>query len=74
MSSIKRPYRLIISGGGTGGHVYPAIAIANSFTERFQDAKVLFVGAQGKWRCKKCPRPGINRRTLDQRSSKKIDT
>ncbi len=58
MSSAKRPYRLIISGGGTGGHVYPAIAIANSFTERFQDAEVLFVGAQGKMEMQKVPEAG----------------
>ena len=58
MSSVKRPYRLIISGGGTGGHVYPAIAIANSFTERFKDAEVLFVGAQGKMEMQKVPEAG----------------
>jgi UDP-N-acetylglucosamine--N-acetylmuramyl-(pentapeptide) pyrophosphoryl-undecaprenol N-acetylglucosamine transferase len=44
----KGPYRLIISGGGTGGHVYPAIAIANTFKERHPDAEILFVGAEGK--------------------------
>ena len=58
MRSVKRPYRLIISGGGTGGHVYPAIAIANSFTERFKDAEVLFVGAQGKMEMQKVPEAG----------------
>ena len=44
----SQPYRLIISGGGTGGHVFPAIAIANAFRERHPDADILFVGAQGK--------------------------
>lgn len=38
----------MISGGGTGGHVYPAIAIANTFRERHPDAEILFVGAKGK--------------------------
>ena len=58
MSANNRPYRLIISGGGTGGHVYPAIAIANSFTERFSNAEVLFVGAQGKMEMQKVPEAG----------------
>jgi UDP-N-acetylglucosamine--N-acetylmuramyl-(pentapeptide) pyrophosphoryl-undecaprenol N-acetylglucosamine transferase len=44
----NRPYRLIISGGGTGGHIYPAIAIANTFRERHPDAEILFVGAKGR--------------------------
>jgi len=44
----KQPYRIIISGGGTGGHIFPAIAIANEFKERHPDAEILFVGAIGK--------------------------
>ena len=49
---------MIISGGGTGGHIYPAIAIANAFKERFQDAEVLFVGARGKMEMEKVPEAG----------------
>ncbi len=58
MSRISRPYRLIISGGGTGGHVFPAIAIANAFRERHPDADILFVGAQGKMEMIRVPEAG----------------
>lgn len=54
----QRPYRMIISGGGTGGHIYPAIAIANAFKERFPDAEILFVGAKGKMEMEKVPQAG----------------
>ena len=56
----KQPYRLIISGGGTGGHVFPAIAIANAFRERHKDANILFVGAEGKMEMIKVPEAGYN--------------
>lgn len=52
------PYRLIISGGGTGGHIFPALAIANAFRERHPDAQILFVGAQGKMEMTKVPEAG----------------
>lgn len=52
------PYRLIISGGGTGGHVFPAIAIANAFRERHKDADILFVGAEGKMEMTRVPDAG----------------
>lgn len=54
----NRPYRLIISGGGTGGHVFPAIAIANAFRERFPAAEILFVGAEGRMEMTKVPEAG----------------
>lgn len=60
MSKKQRPYRVIISGGGTGGHVYPAIAIANKMKEFFPDTEFLFVGAQGKIEMKKVPEAGYN--------------
>jgi UDP-N-acetylglucosamine--N-acetylmuramyl-(pentapeptide) pyrophosphoryl-undecaprenol N-acetylglucosamine transferase len=53
-----RPYRLIISGGGTGGHIFPAIAIANTFRERHPDAEILFVGAQGRMEMTRVPEAG----------------
>jgi UDP-N-acetylglucosamine--N-acetylmuramyl-(pentapeptide) pyrophosphoryl-undecaprenol N-acetylglucosamine transferase len=53
-----QPYRLIISGGGTGGHIFPAIAIANAFRERHADAQILFVGAQGKMEMTRVPDAG----------------
>jgi len=56
--SVKLPYRLIISGGGTGGHIFPAIAIANTFRERHPDAKILFVGAQGRMEMTRVPEAG----------------
>ena len=54
----KKPYRLIISGGGTGGHIFPALAIANEFKERHPNAEILFVGAQGKMEMTKVPEAG----------------
>lgn len=56
--SAPQPYRLIISGGGTGGHVFPAIAIANAFRERHPDADILFVGAEGKMEMIRVPEAG----------------
>lgn len=46
-------HRYIISGGGTGGHIYPAIAIAEELKQRFPDAEFLFVGAKGKMEMEK---------------------
>jgi UDP-N-acetylglucosamine--N-acetylmuramyl-(pentapeptide) pyrophosphoryl-undecaprenol N-acetylglucosamine transferase len=54
----QRPYRVIISGGGTGGHIYPAIAIANRLREVMPDTKILFVGAKGKMEMTKVPEAG----------------
>ena len=51
-------YRFIISGGGTGGHIYPAIAIANELKRRFSDAEFLFVGAKDKMEMEKVPQAG----------------
>ncbi len=54
----SQPYRLIISGGGTGGHIFPALAIANEFRDRYPDAEILFVGAQGKMEMTRVPEAG----------------
>ena len=43
-----KKHRYIISGGGTGGHIYPAVAIAEELKERFPEAEFLFIGAKGK--------------------------
>lgn len=51
-------YRVIISGGGTGGHIFPAIAIANAIKEKCPDAKILFVGALGRMEMEKVPDAG----------------
>ncbi len=50
--------KFILSGGGTGGHIYPAIAIANELKSRFPDAEFLFVGAQDKMEMQKVPQAG----------------
>jgi UDP-N-acetylglucosamine--N-acetylmuramyl-(pentapeptide) pyrophosphoryl-undecaprenol N-acetylglucosamine transferase len=50
--------KFIISGGGTGGHIYPAIAIANELKARFADAEFLFVGAEDRMEMEKVPQAG----------------
>jgi UDP-N-acetylglucosamine--N-acetylmuramyl-(pentapeptide) pyrophosphoryl-undecaprenol N-acetylglucosamine transferase len=50
--------RFILSGGGTGGHIFPAIAIANELKNRFPDADFLFVGASDKMEMQKVPQAG----------------
>jgi UDP-N-acetylglucosamine--N-acetylmuramyl-(pentapeptide) pyrophosphoryl-undecaprenol N-acetylglucosamine transferase len=51
-------YRILISGGGTGGHIYPALAIANAWMDKHPDSEILFVGAQGKMEMQKVPEAG----------------
>ena len=51
--------RFILSGGGTGGHIFPAIAIANELKLRFPDSEILFVGAQDKMEMQKVPQAGF---------------
>ena len=50
--------RVIISGGGTGGHIFPAIAIADEIKRRNPNAEILFVGANGKMEMEKVPQAG----------------
>jgi UDP-N-acetylglucosamine--N-acetylmuramyl-(pentapeptide) pyrophosphoryl-undecaprenol N-acetylglucosamine transferase len=52
--------KFIMSGGGTGGHIYPAIAIANELKSRFPKADILFVGAQDKMEMQKVPQAGYD--------------
>jgi len=51
-------YKIILSGGGTGGHIYPAISIANELKSRYPDAEFLFVGAKDKMEMEKVPQAG----------------
>ncbi len=51
-------YRFILSGGGTGGHIYPAVAIANELKKRHPDATFLFVGAENRMEMEKVPLAG----------------
>ncbi|MDR3184609.1 MAG: UDP-N-acetylglucosamine--N-acetylmuramyl-(pentapeptide) pyrophosphoryl-undecaprenol N-acetylglucosamine transferase [Prevotellaceae bacterium] len=50
--------KIIISGGGTGGHIYPAVAIANALKSRFPGVDILFVGAEGRMEMEKVPAAG----------------
>ena len=51
-------YKIILSGGGTGGHIYPAIAIANELKSRYPEAEFLFVGAKDRMEMEKVPQAG----------------
>jgi UDP-N-acetylglucosamine--N-acetylmuramyl-(pentapeptide) pyrophosphoryl-undecaprenol N-acetylglucosamine transferase len=52
-------YKIILSGGGTGGHIYPAIAIANEFKSRYPESEFLFVGAKDRMEMEKVPQAGF---------------
>ena len=54
----KKINKVVISGGGTGGHIFPAIAIANEIKNKYPDADILFVGANGKMEMQKVPQAG----------------
>lgn len=54
----ETPLRVIISGGGTGGHIFPAISIANAIKELRPDAEILFVGAEGRMEMQRVPDAG----------------
>lgn len=56
--------RAIISGGGSGGHIFPAIAIANAIKARYNDAEILFVGAEGRMEMEKVPAAGYEIKAL----------
>jgi UDP-N-acetylglucosamine--N-acetylmuramyl-(pentapeptide) pyrophosphoryl-undecaprenol N-acetylglucosamine transferase len=55
---MSKSLKIIISGGGTGGHIYPAVAIANQIKAQEPDAEILFVGAEGKMEMEKVPKAG----------------
>ncbi|WP_375238261.1 undecaprenyldiphospho-muramoylpentapeptide beta-N-acetylglucosaminyltransferase [Aurantibacter sp.] len=58
MEKRTKAYKIILSGGGTGGHIYPAVAIANELKLRFPKAKFLFVGAKDRMEMEKVPQAG----------------
>ncbi|WP_303310898.1 undecaprenyldiphospho-muramoylpentapeptide beta-N-acetylglucosaminyltransferase [Hymenobacter sp. BT730] len=64
-NSTSGPLRLIISGGGTGGHIFPAVAIANEVRRRQPDAEILFVGANGRMEMTRVPEAGYKIVGLD---------
>ena len=66
MSGNKKQLNVLVSGGGTGGHIFPALSIANELRRRHPESNILFVGAEGRmemekvpaadaWKWKKCP-------------------
>ena len=55
---MKQSVNIILSGGGTGGHIYPAISIANELKAKYPEAKFLFVGAKDKMEMEKVPQAG----------------
>ena len=55
---MKNNYKFVISGGGTGGHIFPAIAIADALKRRFPDAEILFIGAKGRMEMDRVPKAG----------------
>ena len=57
-TQIAKSPRLIVSGGGTGGHIFPAIAIADAFKRRHPDAEIMFVGAKGRMEMERVPKAG----------------
>ena len=57
--------KIIITGGGTGGHIFPAIAIANALKKTQPDIEILFIGAKGKMEMEKVPQAGYRIEGLD---------
>ena len=55
---MNQELRIIISGGGTGGHIFPAVSIANEIKAKRPDAKILFVGAEGRMEMQRVPAAG----------------
>ena len=60
MSGNKQLFNVLVSGGGTGGHIFPALSIANEIRRRYPEANILFVGAQGRMEMEKVPAAGYN--------------
>ena len=59
MYSVKKLLKVMIGGGGTGGHIFPALAIAQEIQKRLPDAQILFVGAAGRMEMTKVPEAGF---------------
>ena len=57
---MKKEYRIIISGGGTGGHIFPALSIADAIRAKQPDAKILFVGADNRMEMQRVPDAGYD--------------
>lgn len=55
---MKKEYRIIVSGGGTGGHIFPALSIADAIKSKYPEAKILFVGADNRMEMQRVPDAG----------------
>ena len=64
MNNTKK-YRFIISGGGSGGHIYPALSIADGLKNKFINSELLFVGSKNKMEMKIVPERGYRIKGLD---------
>ncbi|MDQ1856892.1 undecaprenyldiphospho-muramoylpentapeptide beta-N-acetylglucosaminyltransferase [Chryseobacterium sp. WLY505] len=62
---MDKKLKILLSGGGTGGHIFPAIAIADEIRKRFPDAEFLFIGANGKMEMEKVPQAGYKIEGID---------
>ena len=65
VSHLKSGLRFIISGGGTGGHIFPAIAIANTLKKQLPDSEILFVGARDRMEMQRIPEAGYEIKGLN---------
>jgi len=63
----KEPLRVIVSGGGTGGHIFPAVSIANAIKSQHPEAEILFVGAEGRMEMQRVPAAGYEIKGLPVR-------
>ncbi|MDP3581935.1 MAG: glycosyltransferase, partial [Ignavibacteria bacterium] len=64
MSKKRNPYRFIFAGGGTGGHLYPALAVAQQIREMKPEAEILFVGTKNKIEARVVPEHDFNFKTI----------
>lgn len=55
---MKKNIHILVSGGGTGGHIFPAVSIANALKEKMPDSEILFVGAEGRMEMERVPAAG----------------
>ena len=70
----KKEYRFIISGGGSGGHIYPALSIADGLKNKFINSELLFVGSKNKMEMKIIPQRGYKINGLNILGFKNIKT
>jgi len=59
MKKTNKTYKFLISGGGTGGHIFPALSIARTIREKLPDAEILFAGAEGRMEMQRVPQAGF---------------